>query len=75
MAPAAAAARRGIGGRVDFAPPRFPVWANATAAPYGDDVGAMLLAQLDRPGSLRRDPGGHGRRRHRPGSCTSGRAT
>jgi [acyl-carrier-protein] S-malonyltransferase len=32
--------------RVTFGPPRFEVWANATAAPHGDDVAGTLAAQL-----------------------------
>jgi [acyl-carrier-protein] S-malonyltransferase len=34
---------------VSFADPRFQVWANATAAPYGTDVAATLVAQLTSP--------------------------
>ncbi|MCU0281248.1 MAG: ACP S-malonyltransferase [Acidimicrobiia bacterium] len=33
----------------DFATPAFPVWANATAAPYEGDAGALLLRQLTSP--------------------------
>lgn len=35
--------------RVEMAPPRFPVWANATAAPHGGDVAATLVAQVTSP--------------------------
>ena len=45
MAPAAAE----LGGalaKVAFSPGAFPVWANATAAPHGEDVAATLIAQL-----------------------------
>jgi [acyl-carrier-protein] S-malonyltransferase len=34
---------------VVFAPPAFPVWANATAVPHGDSIGDALLAQLTSP--------------------------
>jgi [acyl-carrier-protein] S-malonyltransferase len=30
-------------------PPAFPVWANATAAPHGEDVAGTLVAQLTAP--------------------------
>jgi malonyl CoA-acyl carrier protein transacylase len=36
-------------GEVVFAPPTFPVWANATAAPHGESIGDTLLAQLISP--------------------------
>jgi [acyl-carrier-protein] S-malonyltransferase len=48
MAPAAARLEAALSG-VAFHPFRFPVWANATAAAYGDEVGATLLAQLQTP--------------------------
>ncbi|HSM01128.1 MAG TPA: ACP S-malonyltransferase [Acidimicrobiia bacterium] len=31
---------------VDMHPPEFPVWANATAAPHGDDPAELLVAQM-----------------------------
>ncbi|MEE9299064.1 MAG: ACP S-malonyltransferase [Acidimicrobiia bacterium] len=34
---------------VEFAEARFPVWANATARPFGPDVAAGLVAQLTAP--------------------------
>ncbi|HUG74527.1 MAG TPA: ACP S-malonyltransferase, partial [Acidimicrobiia bacterium] len=48
MEPAAAALAEAMG-EVVFAPPSFPVWANATAAPHGDSIGDTLLAQLTAP--------------------------
>jgi [acyl-carrier-protein] S-malonyltransferase len=48
MEPAAAALAE-VMGEVVFAPPAFPVWANATAAPHGDSIGETLLAQLTAP--------------------------
>jgi [acyl-carrier-protein] S-malonyltransferase len=48
MGPAADALAGAIAG-VAIAPPRFPVWANATALPHTEDVGAGLLSQLTSP--------------------------
>lgn len=48
MAPAADALADAVAATA-FAPPAFPVWANATAAPHGGDIGATLLAQLTSP--------------------------
>lgn len=48
MASAAAALGDAVAA-TSFAPPAFPVWANATAAPHGDDIGAALLLQLTSP--------------------------
>ncbi|MEX2323837.1 MAG: ACP S-malonyltransferase [Acidimicrobiia bacterium] len=48
MVPAAAALAEAMG-EVVFAPPAFPVWANATAAPHDDSIGDTLLAQLTAP--------------------------
>ena len=43
---------------VSFAPPRFPVWANATAAPHRQSEFAdVLTRQLTSPGAIRREPG------------------
>jgi len=33
----------------EFAPPRFAVWANATARPHDDTVADSLVAQLTSP--------------------------
>lgn len=48
MAPAAAELEAVVAAAA-FGPLRFPVWANATGAPYGDDPGALLLRQLTAP--------------------------
>lgn len=48
MAPAAAEFEAAVGG-VEFSPGEFPVWANATAAPHGEDVAGALVAQLTSP--------------------------
>lgn len=48
MAPAAAQLEAAVSATA-FGPLRFPVWANATAAPYGDDPGALLMRQLTTP--------------------------
>jgi [acyl-carrier-protein] S-malonyltransferase len=48
MAPAAAELRAAVGA-ARFGPARFPVWANATAAPYEGDPGGLLLRQLTAP--------------------------
>ena len=48
MAPAAADLAAAMAG-AEFAAPAFPVWANATAAPYQGDAGALLLRQLTAP--------------------------
>ena len=48
MAPAAEELAAAVGA-VEPGRPAFPVWANATAAPHGDDVGAALVAQLTAP--------------------------
>ncbi|MFH1330548.1 MAG: acyltransferase domain-containing protein, partial [Actinomycetota bacterium] len=48
MAPAAAQLEAVVAAAA-FGPLRFPVWANATAAPYGDNPGALLLRQLTAP--------------------------
>ena len=40
---------RTVAESVGFETPRFPVWANATAAPYGSDIAATLVAQLTSP--------------------------
>lgn len=45
MDPAAAELREALAA-TEFADPAFPVWANATAAPYGDDVAGTLESQL-----------------------------
>lgn len=34
---------------IEFASPAFPVWANATALPYGESPGTLLLRQLTAP--------------------------
>ena len=31
---------------IEMRPPEFPVWANVTARPHGDDPAGMLVAQL-----------------------------
>ena len=48
MAPAAADLAGAMAG-VAFGPLRFPVWANATAAPHQAAAGAVLLQQLTGP--------------------------
>jgi len=48
MEPAAAALRDALAG-THWAQPRFPVWANATAAPHAGDIASTLLAQLTAP--------------------------
>ncbi|HEX5630173.1 MAG TPA: ACP S-malonyltransferase, partial [Acidimicrobiia bacterium] len=49
MAPAADRLQQAVD-LVDFAPGRFPVWANATARPHDPGaVGATLVAQLTSP--------------------------
>lgn len=48
MAPAAAALAAAMAA-AEFAAPAFPVWANATAAPYEGEAGALLLRQLTAP--------------------------
>lgn len=45
MDPAAEALAKAVEA-VEMRPPDFPVWANATAEPYGDDPGELLIAQL-----------------------------
>lgn len=34
---------------VTFGTPSFPIWANASATPYGSDIGALLVRQLTEP--------------------------
>ena len=34
---------------IEFEVQRFPVWANVSAVPYGDDVAGTLIAQLTGP--------------------------
>lgn len=48
MASAATELHEALAG-VEAAPGTFPVWANATAAPYGADVADTLVAQLTAP--------------------------
>ncbi|NQV04931.1 ACP S-malonyltransferase [bacterium] len=48
MASAATALSDALAG-IDFGPQRFPVWANTTARPYGDDTAMMLADQLTNP--------------------------
>jgi [acyl-carrier-protein] S-malonyltransferase len=48
MEPAAAPLGEALVGAAP-APPRLPVWANSTAAPYGPDVAGTLLGQLTEP--------------------------
>ena len=48
MAPAAARLEAAMAGTA-FHPPRFPVWANATATPHENAPGALLLRQLTAP--------------------------
>ena len=48
MEPAAAELAAAVAG-VATHPGAFPVWANATALPHGDDVAPMLVAQLTAP--------------------------
>jgi [acyl-carrier-protein] S-malonyltransferase len=48
MAPAAERLQAAVSG-VEFAPPRFPVWANATARPHDAAVGETLVSQLTSP--------------------------
>jgi [acyl-carrier-protein] S-malonyltransferase len=48
MAPAAAALAT-VAARMVTSTARFPVWANATAAPYGGDVAGSLVAQVTSP--------------------------
>jgi [acyl-carrier-protein] S-malonyltransferase len=48
MEPAAEAFRAAVAA-TRAGDPAFPVWANATAAPYGADVGGTLVAQLTAP--------------------------
>lgn len=48
MAPAAADLSAAVAA-AGFVAPAFPVWANASAAPYQGDAGALLLRQLTSP--------------------------
>lgn len=48
MEPAAAELEEALAA-VTYSAPSFPVWANATAAPYGRDVAGVLAAQLTSP--------------------------
>lgn len=48
MAGAAEALRAAVEA-TPFGDPAFPVWANATARPHGEDIGEALLAQLTAP--------------------------
>lgn len=48
MEPAVAGLRAALAA-ASPAPPAFPVWANATGAPHGEDVAALLVQQLTAP--------------------------
>ncbi|MFH1104412.1 MAG: ACP S-malonyltransferase [Actinomycetota bacterium] len=80
MASAAAAVAEASAG-VSISPAAFPVWANATAAPYGGDVTATLVAQLTAPVRFAETLAGIGRTgvtrfvHIGPGDVTAGLAT